>query len=108
MERGHAHLSNLILSHKGRANGVIEACANTCSVTTVYVQFDSFDQLESDDWQILVGQTGTHPVNHGGVSNIVTAISDITYRYAQNYQNVSGYQIVGVNDMGLTHGRRSF
>jgi len=82
----------------------IDACADTCFTTDVYVWFQGFGELGATGNLALVGMTNTHPINHFGEVGTIAAVNNIANQYAANYSGAAGYQVVGVNDIALPGG----
>jgi hypothetical protein len=99
---------NLQVSYSASRTGeweYMEACANTCNVTYVWVAFPFVQtELPTSSNFVLIGSTSIHPNNHWGYQSTYDAIWSITNSYAAAYSGSSGYQLVGVNDIGIDFG----
>lgn len=99
---------NLKVSYSASRTGELEfmeACADTCNVTYVWVEFPFVQtQLPTSNNFVRIGSTSIHPNNHWGYQSTYDAIWSITNSYAAAYSRSGGYQLVGVNDVAIDFG----
>ncbi len=82
----------------------IDACSATCTTTDAIVRDTSLELVYNGGNHTLIGDTTWHPMNHWATRSTIDALMSITQAYANAFSSVTGYQIVGVNDISIEYG----